>query len=85
MIVLTTPTGTIGHQVVDDLLESDEALRVIVRDPLQLSDTVRERVEVVLAKRPQEQPFRFNCGASTHASEVSRRRRPGRCSRSVRR
>jgi uncharacterized protein YbjT (DUF2867 family) len=48
MIVITTPTGTIGHQLVDDLLESDEALRVIVRDPSQLSDMVRERVEVVV-------------------------------------
>ena len=31
MIVITTPTGQIGGQVVDNLLDSQEKLRVIVR------------------------------------------------------
>ena len=33
MIVITTPTGLIGHQVLDTLLDSGEPLRVIARDP----------------------------------------------------
>ncbi|KAA2266167.1 NAD(P)H-binding protein [Solihabitans fulvus] len=47
MIVVTTPTGAIGHQVVANLLDSDEPVRVIVRDPARLAEDVRERVEVV--------------------------------------
>ena len=37
MIVITSPTGQIGRQVVDNLLESSEELRVIARDPQALS------------------------------------------------
>jgi uncharacterized protein YbjT (DUF2867 family) len=47
MIVITTPTGGIGRQVLDLLLSSSEDLRVIVRDPAKLSPAVRDRVEVV--------------------------------------
>lgn len=47
MIVVTTPTGAIGHQVLAKLLDSGESVRVIVRDPSRLSPQVRERVEVV--------------------------------------
>jgi uncharacterized protein YbjT (DUF2867 family) len=47
MIVITTPTGLIGHQVLDNVLDSTEAIRVITRDPSRLSPRVRERVEVV--------------------------------------
>ncbi len=47
MIVVTTPTGNIGHHVVRHLLDAGEALRVIVRDPARLPPTVRDRVEVV--------------------------------------
>jgi len=47
VIVITTPTGLIGHQVLDNLLNSAAAIRVIVRDPSRLSSQVRERVEVV--------------------------------------
>ena len=47
MIVITSPTGQIGRQVVDDLLESDEELRVIARDPQALSADARRRVEVI--------------------------------------
>ncbi|WP_405865486.1 MULTISPECIES: NAD(P)H-binding protein [unclassified Streptomyces] len=47
MLVITTPTGQIGRQVVDGLLDGDEPIRVIVRDPSRLSPRVRERVEVV--------------------------------------
>ncbi|MFF4255609.1 NAD(P)H-binding protein [Streptomyces sp. NPDC001663] len=47
MFVITTPTGQIGRQVVDGLLDGDVPVRVIVRDPSRLSPAVRERVEVV--------------------------------------
>jgi uncharacterized protein YbjT (DUF2867 family) len=47
MIVITTPTGTIGQQVIEKLLDSGEAIRVIARDPSRLSARARERVEVV--------------------------------------
>ncbi len=50
MIVITTPTGDIGRQVLTNLVErarADEQLRVIVRDPAKLSDAVRARVDVV--------------------------------------
>jgi uncharacterized protein YbjT (DUF2867 family) len=47
MIVITSPTGQIGHQVVDNLLASGEELRVIARDPQALSAHARRRVEVI--------------------------------------
>lgn len=48
MIVITTPTGLIGHQVLDNVLEGgDEPVRVILRDPANLPSHVRGRVEVV--------------------------------------
>lgn len=60
MIVITTPTGQIGRQVLDNLLDSDldgsdngdrepirEPIRVIVRDPSRLPARARERVEIV--------------------------------------
>src|SRR5690348_3321820 len=47
MIVVTTPTGLIGHQVLDDLLDSGEELRVIARDPSTLPADVRERLDIV--------------------------------------
>ncbi|MDX6259173.1 MAG: hypothetical protein QOH84_861 [Kribbellaceae bacterium] len=47
MIVLTTPTGDIGSQLLSNLLSHDEELRVIVRDPAKLSDAVRDRVDIV--------------------------------------
>jgi uncharacterized protein YbjT (DUF2867 family) len=47
MIVITTPTGLIGRQVLDRVLADDEPVRVIVRDRSRLSPQARERVEVV--------------------------------------
>ena len=47
MIVITTPTGQIGRQVLDRILDSGEEARVIVRDPSRLSARVRARAEVV--------------------------------------
>jgi uncharacterized protein YbjT (DUF2867 family) len=47
MIVVTTPTGTIGHQVLENILDSGETIRVIARDPSRLPSQTRKRVEVV--------------------------------------
>ena len=49
MIVITTPTGQIGRQVLDRVLDGAGAqpVRVIVRDPAKLPDQIRRRVEVI--------------------------------------
>lgn len=47
MIVITTPTGSIGHQVLENVLDGGEPIRVIARDPSRLPSRVREQVEVV--------------------------------------
>jgi uncharacterized protein YbjT (DUF2867 family) len=47
MIVITSPTGQIGHQVLETLLEGDEKLRVIARDLSRLPAGSSDRVEVI--------------------------------------
>jgi len=47
MIIITTPTGGIGRQVIDYLLDSGESLRVIARDASRLPAPTRSRIEVV--------------------------------------
>jgi len=47
MIIITTPTGAIGHQVLEHLLRAEEPVRVIARDPSRLATHVRERIDVV--------------------------------------
>ena len=47
MIVITTPTGDIGHQVLENLLSSNEQIRVIVRDPSRIPAEVRNRIQIV--------------------------------------
>jgi uncharacterized protein YbjT (DUF2867 family) len=47
MIVITTPTGDIGLQVLDRILDSGQAARVIARDPSRLPERVHARAEVV--------------------------------------
>lgn len=47
MIVITTPTGKVGSQLVTRLLQDRHPVRVIVRDASKLDPAVRERVEVV--------------------------------------
>jgi uncharacterized protein YbjT (DUF2867 family) len=49
MLLITTPTGQIGRQVLDNLLDGGgtDPIRVLVRDPGRLSPRVRDRVEVV--------------------------------------
>jgi uncharacterized protein YbjT (DUF2867 family) len=48
MIVITTPTGQIGRQVLDNLLASGEELRVITRDPAGLPAGVRDGLDIVV-------------------------------------
>lgn len=47
MIVVTTPTGDIGHQVLESVLGSGEPIRVIARDPSRIPEATRARIEVV--------------------------------------
>ncbi len=47
MIVITTPTGAIGYQVLEHVLRSAEPIRVIARDPSRIQSQTRKRVEVV--------------------------------------
>ena len=47
MIVVTTPTGMIGSQVLAKLLAAGEQIRVIARDPSRLPADVSAKVEVV--------------------------------------
>ena len=47
MIVITTPTGAIGHQVLENILGSGEQIRVIVRDASKIPADIRGRVEVI--------------------------------------
>jgi nucleoside-diphosphate-sugar epimerase len=47
VIVVTTPTGRIGRQVLGTIADSTEAIRVITRDPARLPLRVRERAEVM--------------------------------------
>lgn len=47
MIVITTPTGDIGHQVLKRVVQGSEPVRVIARDPSRIPQDLRERVEVI--------------------------------------
>lgn len=48
MIVITTPTGNVGSQLLVELLNTgSEPLRIIARDPSRLPESVRNRVEVI--------------------------------------
>ena len=48
MIVVTAPTSDVGHQVLANVLDKGESVRVIAREPSHLSPQTRKRVEVVL-------------------------------------
>lgn len=47
MIVIATPTGQIGRQVLEAVSADGTAVRVIARDPSRLPAPIRDRVEVV--------------------------------------
>ena len=54
MIVITTPTGQLGHQVLDHVLDSGEPTRVIARDPSRLAPRAREHVEIAQGSMDDE-------------------------------
>lgn len=47
LIVVTTPTRTIGHQVVRNLLNTGEPLRVIARYPHKLIEDIQDDTDVI--------------------------------------
>lgn len=47
MIVVTAPTGAIGHRIVQSLLHSGTPIRVVARDPLCLTEEVRAGAEII--------------------------------------
>lgn len=47
MIVITTPTGDIGHQVLERVIHGSEPVRVVARDPSRIREELWERVEVI--------------------------------------
>ena len=48
MIVVSTPTGTIGSKLAELLLERGEAVRVIARDPSKLAAAVQDGAETIV-------------------------------------
>jgi uncharacterized protein YbjT (DUF2867 family) len=47
MIVITTPTGQIGSQVLENLLDSGEHLRLVARDLSGIPARIAQRVELI--------------------------------------
>jgi len=47
VIVITTPTGQIGRQVLDRVVASNEPVRVIAREPERIPAQLRQRIEIV--------------------------------------
>ena len=47
MIVITTPAGNIGRQVLENLLDSGEQLRLVARDLAGIPADTRQHVEVI--------------------------------------
>ena len=55
MIVVTTPTGKIGSQVLKNLLAANVAVRVIARDPAKLAPEVHAKAGIVQGSMDDEQ------------------------------
>lgn len=67
MIVVTTPTGQIGAQVLSGLLDAPgtvPAVRVIARDPARLPADVRARVEVVAGSHADPAVLKEACAGA---------------------
>jgi len=47
MIVITTPTGDIVHQVLQLVVQGSEPVRVVARDPSRIPQEIRQRIEVL--------------------------------------
>lgn len=66
MIVITTPTGQIGHQVLARVVAAGAPVRVIARDPDRLAPELRARIEVVQGSQT-ELPTLEKAFAGAHA------------------
>ncbi|WP_344609085.1 NAD(P)H-binding protein [Streptomyces glaucus] len=67
MIVITTPTGQIGREVLDRLLDARDGavpLRVIARDPGRLSSRAREAADVVRGSHADPAVLRAACAGA---------------------
>ena len=47
MIVITTPTGDIGHQVLKHVVQGNEPVRVVARDASRIPQQIRQHIEVI--------------------------------------
>jgi uncharacterized protein YbjT (DUF2867 family) len=47
MIVITTPTGDIGHQVLKHVVQGNEPVRVVARDASRIPQEIRQHIEVI--------------------------------------
>lgn len=47
MIVITTPTGQVGSEILQHLVEGGEQVRVVARDPSRLPPWLPDTVEIV--------------------------------------
>lgn len=47
MIVITTPTGDIGHHVLHHVVQSNEPVRVIACDPLRIPQKFGQHIEII--------------------------------------
>jgi len=56
MIVVTAPTGDIGHKVLATLLDNDAPIRVIVRDPSWVDQTILAEIQ-----NPIHAPHQQHC------------------------
>lgn len=73
MIVITTPTGHIGHQLLERVLNTDEPIQVIARDPSRLPELVCEHVEVVQDRATTQTSSKRRSRAPSASSGWSRR------------
>jgi uncharacterized protein YbjT (DUF2867 family) len=66
VIVVTTPTGKIGSQVIPHLLAADETVRVVARDPSKLSLEIRNSIEIVIGSRRRQAVISNRSGGLIH-------------------
>ncbi len=57
MIVITTPTGDIGHRVLQHVFQGSEPVRVIARDPSRIPQEIRQRVDIIQGSHGDAAPI----------------------------
>ena len=83
MIVVTTPTGKIGSQLVPRLLAAGEKVRVIARDPSKLSPRFLDKVDVTKGSTDDPEVLSAAFEARKPRSSSFRSRSMSRTSRST--